>query len=69
MSFSDEMEGSAVERIWHIQDSQGQILALSMQESLKPFELFSLRSEAVGERFFICMGLGAIFEPNSLLGA
>ena len=40
------MAGTAVERIWDISDSQGQILALTfMSQPLKPCEMFPLRSE------------------------
>ena len=39
--------GSVVERIWHIQDSQGQILASTFKiKSLKPVKVFPLRAEA-----------------------
>ena len=39
---------TAVERIWHTPDSQGQILALAFRrKSSKPSKLFPLRSEAV----------------------
>jgi len=35
---------SAIKRIWHMQNSHGQILALDFREkSLKPFELLPLR--------------------------
>ena len=38
----------AVDRIWRIQDCQGQIRALAFKlKSVTPFELFHLRSEAV----------------------
>ena len=38
---------ASIERIWHIQDSQGQILALALRhKSFKPSKLFPLRSEA-----------------------
>ena len=38
---------TAAERIWHIYDSQGQILALALRyKSLKCFKLFPLRWEA-----------------------
>ena len=38
---------AAVERMWHIQDSQGQILALPFRfKSVKPFKVFPLRSKA-----------------------
>ena len=40
---------TAVERIWRIQGSQAQILALDFRrKSLKPFQLFPLRSKAEG---------------------
>ena len=40
---------TALETIWHIQDSQGQILALVVRkQALKCFRLFPLRSEAEG---------------------
>jgi len=39
---------TAVERMWHIPDSQGQILALYFrQKSLKSYKLFPPRSAAV----------------------
>ena len=39
--------GTAVERIWHIHHSQGQMLALAFrQKSLTPWKLFPLRPEA-----------------------
>ena len=39
---------SAVQQIWHIKDSQGQITALSLRSKpFRPFKLFSLDSEAV----------------------
>ena len=39
---------SAAERIWHIQNSQGQITALAFRsKSAKPWKLLPLRSEAV----------------------
>jgi len=38
---------AAVERIWHTQDSKGQIMVLAFrQKSLKPFKLFPLDPEA-----------------------
>ena len=41
--------GTAVEKIWHTYDSQGQILALAfMYRSLKPFKMFPLRSNVEG---------------------
>ena len=41
------MSASAVERIWHIQDSHSQILALAFKlKALKPCKLFNLCSEA-----------------------
>ena len=41
-----EGSGPAVERIWHAQDSQGQILAMVISStSLHPSKLFALRSE------------------------
>jgi len=43
-------QGSAVERMWHIYDSQGQILALSLRyKSSFSFKIFLLRSTAAGE--------------------
>ena len=46
---------TAVERIWHIYDSQSQILALALGGTpLKPMKLFPLRSEA--SLFMICTG-------------
>ena len=43
----------AVERMWHLQDSQGQIMALAFtQTPLKPFKLFPLRSDAESPRGF-----------------
>ena len=42
-----EMIACTVERMWHIYDSQGQILALaSRHKSLKPFKFFSLFPKA-----------------------
>ena len=39
---------SAAERTWHMQDSQGQIVAFAFrQKCSKPFKLFPLRSEVV----------------------
>ena len=39
---------AAVERIWNMEDNQGQILALALRKKAqKPFQLFPLRSEAV----------------------
>jgi len=41
------LEYTAVERMWQMQDSQGQILALAFrQKSSKPCKVFPLRSEA-----------------------
>ena len=41
--------GTAVEQMWHMQDSHGQILALALrQKSLQRLKLFPLRSEAAG---------------------
>jgi len=38
---------TAVERIWHLEDSQGQILAVnSKSKSMKSLKLFTFRSEA-----------------------
>ena len=43
----ESKEASAVERIWHMEDSQGQILALACRlKFFEPFELFPLCSEA-----------------------
>ena len=40
---------SAVQRMWHIHDSQGQILPLAFRrKSPTPFMMFPPRSEAVG---------------------
>jgi len=40
--------------VWHIQDSQGQIMALDVrQKPVKRFELFPFSSEALGEAPFL----------------
>ena len=47
--------GTTVERIWHIQDSQGQILAWSSRlKSLNPLNWFSLRLQAVARHMNAC---------------
>ena len=47
LSFPENCWHAAVERIWHIWDSQGQILALAFrQKSFKRFKLFPLRPTA-----------------------
>ena len=48
MQIRSSMSHAAFERTWHIQDSQGQILASAFSgKSLNPFKLFHLRSDAV----------------------
>ena len=51
--------------MWHIQDSQGQILALDLrQTSLKCFELFPLRPEEVS--YDAIGGCKGLFQPGFL---
>jgi len=59
---------AAVKKIWHLQDSQGQILALAFRRKcLKSFEMFPVRSVAdlEGSNFFTEMCSGS--EAGSYL--
>ena len=47
---------SAVERMWHMEGSQGQILALAFwSKSSRPFEIFPFRSAAVPSLVRFCL--------------
>ena len=65
---------AAVERTWHIRDSPGQIMAMTFRnESLKPFMLCPLRSEAetpssIPSQPQGCSGPRQIAERGSSLG-
>jgi hypothetical protein len=59
---------SAIERTWQTHDSQGQFLALTFKhKSLKPFQLFSLRSEA-GAKIACNVSHTVQVVPSSLEG-
>ena len=62
------MDRATVERIWHVYDSQGQILALALrQKSFKVLEMYPLRSEAL--RPYLAESVHTFVLQNSIPAA